>query len=376
MPAALERMADTIEDTVELLARPVTSDAPTDAIVVLEVEDEAVQTRINLEDRGEKFDNPFEALNAEMSDTTGSRFARRRRLLDEQLDRFLDSLAGAGALMVARRPYTLGLAELARNHAERYAGWLRRILATTDDRALRQLQNMGLALAQNYASVDANLAARTFTHLWRVEPHVTVTMGAAKHPIRYLSLFSAAASDEIDALRGKVLEEVVDDGEIERLVVAAEAAGANEWLTAFVDARHASDVPADQAPAITVASLRRRNDHSERILARAWNRGFVGDAAEVGRSRYWRAAHADQWFRHAAEATDPHERWRFTELAIAAADRRQLLDTTHRMSPELRLMGGDIPQRLGKAADKVTNEAKKSLFGWKRPTGMIGEMMR
>jgi hypothetical protein len=376
LPAALDRLADTIEDAVELLARPLESAAPADAIIVLEVEDNELLTRISLQDRGEKFANPLEALKAEMSDTTGERFSRRRQLLDEQLEHFLDSLAGAGALMVARRPYVHGLSELARQHGERYAQWLRMILGTTDERALRQLQNIGIALAQNYADFDAELAARAFAHLWRVEPHVIVTMGAAKHPIRYLSLFSAAASEEIVALRRRVLEQAVDDGEIERLVGAAEAVGAGEWLAAFVDAGLASHRPVDQALAITVASLRPKNDHSDAILRRTWNRGFIGDAAEVGGARYRRAAYADHWFMRAAEANDPCERWRFAELAIAAADRRQLIGTPNRIPPELRRMGGDIPDRLVKAADKATTDAKKTLFGSKRPTGLIGEMMR
>jgi hypothetical protein len=272
--------------------------------------------------------------------------------------------------MVARRPYMCGLSELARQHGERYARWLRMILGTTDERALRQLQNIGIALAQNYAEVDAELAARAFAHLWRVESHVIVTMGAAKHPIRYLSLFSAAASEEIDALRRRVLEQAVDDDEIERLVVAAEAAGAGEWLAAFVDAGLASDRPVDQALAITVACLRPKNDHSDAILGRTWNRGFIGDAAEVGGARYRRAAYADHWFMRAAEANDPCERWRFAELAITAADRRQLIGTPNRITPELRRMGGDIPDRLVKAADKATTDAKKTLFGSKRPTGL------
>jgi hypothetical protein len=370
LPAALDRLADTIEHVVELLARPLESAAPADAIIVLEVEDNEPLTRVRLQDRGEKFANPLEALKAAMSDTAGERFSRRRQLLDEQLERFLDSLADAGALMVARRPYMCGLSELARQHGERYARWLRMILGTTDERALRQLQNIGIALAQNYAEVDAELAARAFAHLWRVEPHVIVTMGAAKHPIRYLSLFSAAASEEIDALRRRVLEQAVDDDEIERLVVAAEAAGAGEWLAAFVDAGLASDRPVDQALAITVACLRPKNDHSDAILGRTWNRGFIGDAAEVGGARYRRAAYADHWFMRAAEANDPCERWRFAELAITAADRRQLIGTPNRITPELRRMGGDIPDRLVKAADKATTDAKKTLFGSKRPTGL------
>ena len=376
LPAARERLVDTIEDAVTLLARPITCNEPTDAVVVLELEDDGALPRFNLDDRGEKFDDFFEELKVEMADTTGVRFAQRRRLLNEQLERFLGSLARADALIVARAPYTRGLNELARYHGERYAGWLRTILATSDEQSLRQLYNIGLALAQNYADFDAKLSAHTFAHLWAVDPYVTVVVGAAKAPFRYLALFSAASSAEIDALRVKALKEAVNDSEIERLVLAAEAVDAGEWLAAFVDACLASEAIADQALAITIASLRPRNAHSDEILGRKRNRGFLGSVAGFGRSRYQSAIHSDHWFRRASEANELHERWRFIELGIASADRRQLLNSTHKIDPELRLIGGDLLHRLVKAADKATNKAKKSLFGWERPTSLIGEMMR
>ncbi len=376
LPAALERLADTIDATVDMLAGGVAVEVPADAIMTLEVEGPETTARISLDDRGEQFDDPLEGLNAAMSDTTGARFANRRRLLGEQLELFLDSLASAGALIVARRPFELGLDVIAKRQTDRYAGWLLTILATTDERALRSLQNVGLALAQHFAAVDPDLSARTFAHLWRVDPHVTITMGPAKHPIRYMALFSAASSTEIDALRSNSLEKASNDGELESLVLAAEAAGAGDWLAAFVDARLGSDVPADRALAITVASLRPLNPHSDEVFGRERKRGFVGEAARAGRAGYERARHSDHWFAQAAEANDPHQRWRYTELAVAAADRRQLLANPSRVTTDLRLMGGDIAQRLDKAGEKSNTDAKKSLFGWKKPMDLLARILR
>ncbi|WP_188908334.1 hypothetical protein [Aureimonas endophytica] len=376
MPAALDRLADTIEATVEMLTGEIDIAPPTDAILTLEVDEPETAARISLEDRGEQFDDPFEGLNAAMSDTTGARFANRRRLLGQQLERFLDSLASAGALVVARRPFAIGLDALARSQSDRYAGWLRGILATTDDRALRNLQNVGLALAQHYAEIDANLSARTFAHLWRIDPHVTVTMGPAKHPIRFTSLFSAVSSEEIDALRGKMLEQASDDGQLETVVLAAEAAGAGVWLDDHIDGRLASATPADQALGITAASMRPANPHSDGVLDRDWKRGFLGDAARAGRTRYARSRHSDHWFDYAVAATHPHERWRYLELAIAAADRRQLMETARRVTPDLRLMGGEVGERMAKAAEKANTEGKKTLFGWRKPDSLLQQILR
>lgn len=376
LPAARERLANTIEDTVDFLARPILSDDPADAIVVLEVEDDLVSSCFDLVDKGEEFDDIGAKLKAQLSDTTGARFASRRRLLGQQLDRFLDSLASKGALALARRPSSSGLSELARDYGDRYARWLRLILSLSDKRSLSQVKNIGLTLAQSYAEFDAELSARTLAHLWAVDSCVQVVVGAAKLPISYVVLFRAASSSEIDALRRDAFKEASNDSELERLVLAAEAAGAGDWLAAFVDACLESDAPADQALAITVASLRPMNYHSDKILGREWHQGFLGESARVGESRYQSAVHADYWFERAAEAEELPERWCFLELGIAAADRRQLLNPPYNAYPELRLMGADLPHRLAKAADKATNKAKNLLYGWKRPASLFEGMNR
>jgi hypothetical protein len=178
------------------------------------------------------------------------------------------------------------------------------------------------------------------------------------------------------ALGNQTFEEVRDDGQIECLVLAAEMAGAGAWLDAFVDARASSALPADQALALTVASFRPENPQSDALLGRDWRRGFLGAAAETGRQRYRSAIHARHWFNRAGEANDPIERWRFLELGIAAADRRQLLGQDPLLVTELREIGGDVPQRLNKAADKASKNARKKYPGSKKPTGLMGQIMR
>ena len=355
-------------------------DEPRDAIIVIEVGEDPAETRMNLVDRGEKRpDDPvaaIEALNEEMSDASGAKFANRRQLLSDQVDRFMASLMSEGAIAFARRPYTVGLAELAGAQSERYAGWLRTILRTENPRALRQLQNLGFALAQNYAEIDPVLAASVFAHLWSVESHLVVQVGDAKHQLRHLALFSVTPSPEIDRLRLDAYRGAFDDREIERLTLAAVAAGADEWLDRFIDERLASDTAADHALAIITASFRPVNTHSDALLRRDWGRGFLGGAASAARARYERAAHTAHWFALAATANAPHERWRFLELGIASADRRQLLSSSPRRDPEFKLIGGDTPQRLDKAAEKASGDAVKTLLGQRRPTSLINEVMR
>lgn len=77
----------------------------------------------------------------------------------------------------------------------------------------------------------------------------------------------------------------------------------------------------------------------------------------------------------AAGATAPHERWRYMELGIAAADRRVLLAPSPLQNAEFRLLGGDLAQRLDKAAEKASGNAVKTLLGQRRPTSLINEVM-
>ncbi len=284
MPAARKRFADVIEATVSRFIRPIAANEPSDAVVVLEIGDDHADMRINLVDKGQKVKDPIAALSANMAGMTGESFNRRQQLLGQQLEHFLRSLASEVALMLARRSYRIGLQEVARNQPERYAGWLRDILDVVDKPKLRNIQNLGFMLAQNYAAIDSDLAAKTFAHLWRVDPHVAVQIGDAKHDIRDLALFSPPAASEIYALRERVFVEARDDARIERLVVAAEAAGTSDWLDGFLTSRSSSAQPSDQTLALTIASFRSENTGSDDLLGRDWRSGFLGNAARAARA--------------------------------------------------------------------------------------------
>jgi hypothetical protein len=372
---ALPRLADVIEAIIGRLSRPIGVEAPHDAIIQLEVGgDDSRDTIIDLVDRGEPPRKGIEAFREILR--ADENFDRRRELIEEQFERFMAGLETQSALFVVRRPQMYGLGKLAENGPEQYAGWLQQILKIEDDRVLRQLQNLGFALAQNYAAIDADLAARTFVHLWAVEPHVTVVIGPAQHAIRDFALFAAAASPEVDALRAHAMEEALDDARIEALVLAAETNGATEWLDAFVATRAASTLPVDQALALTVASFRTASTGSEQLLAQPLGMGFVGVAAIRGLARYRRAAFARHWFQEARTAQENQERWRFIELAIAAADRRARLTMDVDLPAALRALGGDIPQRLKKAGTAASDEARKLLYGSRRPTGLMAEALK
>ena len=158
--------------------------------------------------------------------------------------------------------------------------------------------------------------------------------------------------------------------------MAADDAGAGGWLDAFVSARAGSQLPSDQALALTIASFRARNDQSDELLGREWGRGFLGEVARIGRGRYRTGQHADHWLALAAEAAEPVEQWRLVQLATAAASRRHLVDIDPRLRAIMRQIGGDMPQRLNKAAEKASKEAEKTLLGMRKPSGLLDRLVR
>ena len=374
LPEAVPLLADLLEAAIDRLSSAVEAAEPEAAIVVLELNDDGIGGRFNLTDRGERHADPVEAFNAELSDDSFESFNRRRELMAEQFERFLEALELDGARFVAHRPPSFGLDRVAEAEPDRVAGWLRRILEIQDVNLLRNLQGIGLNLARSYAVVDAALAASVFSHLWSAEPSVTVLAGRARLPIRDLALFASPPSAEIGRLRAQTFEEAADDGRIQTLTLTAEQAGAAQWLDGFIDKHAISALPADQALALTIASFRSANIRSSELLDRDWGGGFVGGVATVARRRYRRAEHADYWFDRARDANNPVDRWCFLELAIGAADRRHLMIPDTVLCPS-GAEGGDVHQRLRKAAKKAEDEVNKTLFGGRKPDGLLARLL-
>lgn len=42
----------------------------------------------------------------------------------------------------------------------------------------------------------------------------------------------------------------------------------------------------------------------------------------------------------------------------------------------MREIGGDMPQRFGKAAEKASKEEEKTLLGMRKPNGLLDRLMR
>lgn len=109
--------------------------------------------------------------------------------------------------------------------------------------------------------------------------------------IQYMILLLESDGLGLDAYRS-----ALDDREIERVTLAAVAAGADEWLDRFINERLASETAADHALAITKASCRPANAQCDALLGGNWGRGFLGGAASAASARYERAAHAAHGF--------------------------------------------------------------------------------
>lgn len=376
MPAAQERLADTIDALIDRFGRPLATPVPVDAVIRLDIDEESQDEWLNLADAGDARPASLTDLASRFGEEGDRQFETRQEFIYEQYEHFMSGLERENAVALARRPLMIGLDHLAMNHSERYAGFLHRLLVISNETALRQIQNLGFALANGYAGVDPALAAQVFEKLWHVGSHVQIRVGPARVWLRDIALFGAPASSEIDDLRRQAFREANDDFRLEQLVVAAERAGAGAWLDDFIIEAANSPLPADQALAITIAGLRSGGQTARNVLGSDWPSGFIGAAARAARARFSSWEHAGHWLDLARGANDPAEMWRYLELAIAGADRRLLLQIDDHLRERLRSFGGDVLPRLEKAVDKVSKDAEKTLYGSKKPVGALAELLR
>lgn len=367
--AAVDHLASLAESALERLCGAIVSSLPDEIRLNLDLENEESIPAFDIKDQPKNDGDLFERLSRDVDDKDGKAFEKRHKVLIAELEKFLEGLAVENALTMVNAPFLDGLSELAEQSPERLRGWLRRILAISDRKTLRQVQNLGFPLARALSAKEPELSASVFAHLWPISPIVNVTIGRAKIPLRFLTLFTASNGPAIDKIRKDEFVFSANDQEIEGLIASAEYAGQHLWLEAFVDELLASQMPADHALGITIAGLRRTNRHSSEVLARNWPGQFLGAAAKAARYAYER----DEWTRHWLElalgSSDAESFWRYGLLASAAADRRALIWADfRRIRIAEQTLGGELRKPIERRAKKASDKREKTLYGIDKPT--------
>ena len=368
----LDRLADTIEVALERLRRPIVAEAPPDIANYRQTSRDDLDAVAWLEEAPDQnAQDPHRVLeeiaNAE---TSGRAYAARQRAALEQVQAYRRALAAEGADVLLLNPPRDGVRRLADRRPDRVADWLRALSDIQGPTLLRQVRNLGLTIAAAGARIDPERAVALLQRLKVQRGAVNIVVGDARVPL-YLDLIFATPSDALDRLRRETFDLPFDDEALEVATVAAEAAGATDWLDGYLEELQSSVVPGRRARAITVTSFRRAAAHQS--ADESTSNGFLGNVLTAANRTARAAAGARHWFALARSADTSTEYWRYAQLAEGGVDRRLIaeldeIDLFESAAEPFRLHGPATLERLRKAAEKRSAKRKETLFGTKAPT--------
>jgi hypothetical protein len=363
---ALERTLDRIDAEPAVVMDPYTASS-TDGLEVRTWAEERTEGANEIDLEGLR----------DLSEPDGGakRFAERQQVLREAMAAYERELVGEGAAGVTAPPQVSGLRPVVANDPARARRWVEKIVATTDQRTLSHVRNLGLAIAGAYAPHDGDLAAAAFERLRDARSIWNIRVDGIG--LYESALFACGSVAQLDSLREAVFLSSFNDQELEGAVHAAEVCGAASWLTNFVETQIRRSSVGRRARALTVAGFRLKNESSDRILNTEWGPGFLADVAAFARKNYQRDEWARHWMEEAISARTLVDLWRFAKLAEGVADRRFAIWATDLPSNEQweRFSQG-VFERLGKAAEDRSKDRAKSLFGLKAPERDLVRVLR
>ncbi len=190
-----------------------------------------------------------------------------------------------------------------------------------DGRSLAKMHNIGTAVAEGISGRDPRASAALFGRLSDTAPLVRVVLDCGEVDLFTASLWSAADSDELNALRFRLLDGAPNDQAIATQVLAATWAGKDNFLRDYVADRAARREPAYVARAIMVAGFSNLPDWATETVERfADAHGFLAapyETAKYAMDRYRWSVH---WTRQMAAATTETELWRNAVILAKIAD--------------------------------------------------------
>ncbi|GJL66758.1 MAG: hypothetical protein NPIRA05_17290 [Nitrospirales bacterium] len=367
----LDLLADYFEVSLKRLLQPVYTPAPNVGGVFVNISDDGFEITKWADNSSET--NQLEDL-FPLVENTQDHQVKARKAADYQqemwkrIEAYEAALEKEGAAILALPLQGKGLAEISEREPERIGHWLDLILATRDNRSLRQAYNLGIVLAGAYATYDAGKAVNVLRHLYDHQSFFTVTIGKVQISLYDQAIFGNPDVFEFDPLREKEFSLAFNDATIETKVAAAEKSGSINWLDSYINRLLESRHPGNQARGLTIAGLRNTNSISTLAFKRNWGPGFLGEVAKAGDKNYQRAQWAEHWINSMLNTSEPIDFWRFGNLAEGVVDWRFLTWFDCKQNSELlKRFGDEIYARLRKAAEKRTKKREGTLFGLKAP---------
>ena len=235
--------------------------------------------------------------------------------------------------------------------------------------------NVALLTAYAISKDEPEKAKSLFEMLRKSKPGVGIIYGPAGLMLDHVALWKSAANPLLDELRRSRLARAVTDHELAMEVLAAEQAGRQNILDAYIEAKCRSDTPAVVARGLMVAGFCDDREEPARALAAHTGRaGLIGTAHSAAEYAFERNQWARHWYQKMAETDDPVQYWLNKCLFAKIVDGRCYLWKRHiwkryvssRSSPLF--VYHEITEKAVKdRCERWKRKREKKLFGQEAP---------
>jgi hypothetical protein len=320
-----------------------------------------------LKDRRDPRETQLEALKR-VAENANSFFQRHASNL-AAFNGFLADLTAANAELLVEPVTANMISEIAAIDLPLVKKW-RGLLAALDGRSLSKMHNVATAIAEAVSQNDPSAGAALFERLGETPPIVRVTLGWGEVDLYTASLWSAADSEPLNALRFRRLDGAPNDRAIATEVLAAYKADKEDLLRAYVADRVERPEPSYVARAIMVAGFSNLPDWAIKTIDRFQEaRGFLAapyETAKYAMDRYRWSVH---WTNLLAMAKMETDLWRYAVILGKIVDGRfRILQDTGAKDDWLLARYAEGIESLLKARIKKWQDSRsKKLFGLDAP---------
>jgi hypothetical protein len=265
-------------------------------------------------------DSPYERLRRFAE--PGDAWYERQKQNQEATSRFERDLTKAGAQLIIQA-VTVGLVAAIDKVLPTLVDSWSMFFATLDNKALNNVHNVALVVAQVISKRDYATGRTLFDRLRNTSPHVRVTFGRDKIALDAVAAWSAADSNEVKELCFARLDRIGNDYELAMEVSAAIKAERVYLLREYVVERRQRLEPAHRARAAMVAGLSPGESWAiETIDMLKDEHGFLHRAYQGAKYAMERHQWSRYWAAQMRIATDPVDLWRYAVLLSKIVDGR------------------------------------------------------
>lgn len=253
---------------------------------------------------------------------TDEEFDARHKSYWESFRDFEQSLTQQDARVIIQDVGDGAVEALIRSAPEVAINVARRLLAL-DDSAAYRLASFALRLAKGLSSNQPNLASELFQRFAGETGVINYIYGASSVSLAAMTIWEAAESPELEALRHNRLDVANTDHDLAQEVVAALRAGRGDFLDLYARQKLQSEVPADHARGMMVLGFGVRSEFADEVLARPTaSEGLLGKAQRAAEYAYERNVWAEAWFADMLAAETAEEFWAKSVLFLKIVDGR------------------------------------------------------